>query len=252
MVLSYTVKKEDSFDNVYSVLKKHFRVSERLQRKLKRLGLIFLNNTSCGTNNKVSAGDVVSFCLDYDEYSENIISKKVDLDIRYEDECFIVINKPAFMAIHPTTYHFDDTLSNGVQYYFNQIGLKKKIRPVNRLDRNTTGLVVFAKNEYVQELLIQQMNAGSFEKKYIGIVEGDLNKFCSQLVNSNHNDSFFVSVKKDLDGRYAGLVSAPISRKEGSIIERKVDINGYSALTYFRIIKSFDNLSLLEFSLKTR
>ncbi len=76
----------------------------------------------------------------------------MNLDIIYEDDSYIVINKPANMPVHPSMDHFTDSLSNGVKYYFDSIGLKKKIRPVNRLDRNTSGLVMFAKNEYIQRM----------------------------------------------------------------------------------------------------
>lgn len=226
MILKYKIKKDDEFTDVRNVLKKHFKVSARLQSKLKKLGLIFLNDLHCDLSNKVSFNDTVSFSLDFEEDNSNIMPVKTHLDIVYEDSSFLIINKPPFMAIHPTTYHFDDTLSNGIKYYFDNIGLKKKIRPINRLDRNTSGLVIFAKNEYVQELLIQQMSNGIFIKKYIGIVSGKLNS-------------------------KQGIINSPVSRKEGSIIERKIDDNGFSAITHYSVLEEFNNYSKVEFILET-
>ena len=96
------------------------------------------------------------------------------LDIVYEDEHLLAINKPAGIAVHPSILHFDDSLSNGVRFYFDSIGLKKKIRPVNRIDLNTSGLVLFAKNEYIQECLIKQMASNTFRKTYLCLVNGTL------------------------------------------------------------------------------
>ena len=108
------------------------------------------------------------------EENLNIVPTKMDLNIIYEDEHLIAINKPAGIAVHPSILHFNDSLSNGVKYYFDSIGLKKKIRPVNRLDRDTTGIVIFAKNEYIQECLIRQMASNTFKKAYLCVVDGIL------------------------------------------------------------------------------
>ena len=83
-----------------------------------------------------------------------------------------LLNKPAGIAVHPSILHYTDSLANGVKYYFDKIGLKRKIRPINRLDLNTSGIIIFAKNEYVQECLIKQMENNTFEKYYIAFVSG--------------------------------------------------------------------------------
>ena len=114
----------------------------------------------------------------------------------YEDECFLVINKPAYVPIHPSILHFEDTLSNGVKYYFESHHIHKKIRPVNRLDKDTSGLVIFAKNQYIQESLAKQMLSNNFKKEYIAILDG--------YIDSN-----------------IGTISANISRKTDSIVERE-------------------------------
>lgn len=95
----------------------------------------------------------------------------MDLDIIYEDKYLLVINKPANIAVHPSLRHFEDSLSNGVKYYFDSIGLHRKIRIVTRLDKDTSGIVIFAKNEYIQESLTRQMKSNLFIKEYIGILD---------------------------------------------------------------------------------
>lgn len=87
---------------------------------------------------KLRSGDIISFLIDFEEDNSNIVPTKMDLQIVYEDDAFIVINKPSNIPVHPSMLHYENSLSNGVRYYFDAIGLKKKIRPVNRLDKDTS------------------------------------------------------------------------------------------------------------------
>lgn len=217
MQYSYTITPEDKFINVRDVLKNHFLISTRLLNKLIKFGLIYLNNVSVRPDKIVFPSDIISFSMDFNEDSSNIIPIKMNLHIVYEDESFLIINKPSNLAVHPTSYHFTDTLSNGVKFYFDSIGLHKKIRIVNRLDRNTSGLVIIAKNEYVQEFLIRQMKTNNFIKKYIGIVEGSFSLSHDKPSNFSNNIPGDI-----LSTLYTGTINAPISRKPNSIIERCV------------------------------
>lgn len=226
MVLEYK-KIDNKFNSIKEVAKSHFHFSSHLLTKLKNKKLIFLNNKQTYVSAKIVLNDIVKFNLDYEEESDNIIPSKMNLDIVYEDDSILVINKSPFIPVHPSQNHYTDSLSNGVKNYYNQIGLKKKIRPVNRLDKNTSGLVIFAKNEYIQENLTLQMKSNTFSKKYLAILDG--------IPTENH-----------------GSIIAPISRKEGSIMERIIDFeNGQYAETHFKVLKTINNLSLVEFSLKT-
>ena len=119
----------------------------------------------------------------------------MDLDIIYEDEAFLVINKPAGIPVHPSLNHYEDSLANGVKYYLNSKNIHKKIRPVNRLDKDTSGIVIFAKNEYIQECLVRQMKSNDFKKEYIAICDGlfsqksakiDKNKTKNKNVSKNN------------------------------------------------------------------
>lgn len=172
MKLEYVITDNDNNKIVKDILLSNFKISHRLLITLKREKSIFLNNFPTFVYQKVNVGDKISISFNYEEDNSNIVPAKMPLDIIYEDECYLVINKPCGIPVHPSILHYENSLSNGVRYYFDSIGLKKKIRPVNRIDKDTSGLVVFAKNEYVQEALIREMQAGNFKKEYIAIVEG--------------------------------------------------------------------------------
>ena len=145
MKLTYQVISSDNFANVKEILKTKFQISDRLLVKLKNQKNIFLNSNVVSVNDKVKASDIIEIDLNFEEDNSNIPATKMDLDIIYEDESYLIINKPAGVPIHPSMDHYEDSISNGVKYYFDSINLHKKIRPVNRLDKNTSGIVIFAK-----------------------------------------------------------------------------------------------------------
>ena len=225
MKLTYNVK-DDKYKNVNQVLKEEFSISSRLLTKLINNNKILLNGISIDTRTCLKVNDSINVLLDLEEDNSNIMSNKMQLDIVYEDKGMLIINKPAGVAVHPSMRHYTDNLSSGVKLYFDKIGLKKKIRPVNRLDLDTSGLVVFAKNEYIQECLIKQMQENQFIKEYLCIVMG-------------------IFQEKE------GTISVPIARKENSIIERCVDNNGQIAITDYQVIKEFNEFSLVKCILKT-
>lgn len=171
MNLIYNIKDEITINQVLS---DKLDISTRLKNKLIKNQLVLLNGSFVDTRTIAYSGDVVTIILNYDEDNSNIVPKEMHLNIIYEDSHLLAINKPAGIAVHPSILHYDDSLANGIRYYFDKIGLKKKIRAVNRIDLNTSGIVLFAKNEYVQECLIKQMTSGQFSKSYICFVSGIL------------------------------------------------------------------------------
>lgn len=224
MELNYTIKIDNQAIN--QILQSELKISSRLLYKLIKMQKISLNNKFCDTRNNASLGDILTVDFNYEEDNSNIIPTKMDLDIVFEDDWFLVVNKPAGIAIHPSVLHYSDSLCNGIRFYFDTIGLKKKIRPVNRLDLNTSGLVVFAKCEYIQECLINQMKSNLFKKEYFAICEGIFDK-------------------------KSGVINLPIARKENSIIERCVSENGQTSITHYEVLKEFDNYSLVKCVLET-
>lgn len=229
MNLEYIVL-DTKYKTIKEVLKSHFRISDRLLTKLKKNNKIYLNNENKYIDYKIKINDVILVNLDFNEKSENIVPKKINLDMLFEDEALLIVNKPSNMPVHPSILHFEDSLSNGITYYFEEKNIKTKIRPVNRLDKDTSGIVIFAKNEYIQEALIKQMKSGKFQKEYYAILENHINT--SPII-----------------------INAPIARKEGSIIEREINDNGANSLTRLEVIKNFEffstKLSFVKLNLET-
>lgn len=171
MDLKYIVDKKDVNKNINEIIALNFNLSNRLNSKLIKNHLILLNGSICDTRMFPNVNDVITINLNIEEDNSNIIPSKMNLNIIYEDEWILVVNKPSGIPIHPSRMHFSDSLSNGVKSYFDAIGLHKKIRPVNRLDIDTSGLVIFAKCEYIQECFIKQMLDNTFQKFYLCFVE---------------------------------------------------------------------------------
>lgn len=211
MKLSYTIKKEDNFENLKELIKIQFQISDRLFLKLKKNNKIYLNNSNTCLWKPLEINDLVEIFIDFEEDNSNIPSTKMNLDIIYEDDAFLIVNKPAGIPVHPSMQHYSDSLSSGVKYYFDTLSLHKKIRPVNRIDRNTSGIVIFAKNEYIQEYLVREMKNKEFHKEYIAICDG---------------------IFKEKQG----TINLPISRKEGSIIERCIDEKGAPSITHYLVL----------------
>lgn len=225
MKLKYLVE-NNKYKNINEILSLEFKISTRLKNKLIKKNMIFLNDTTCDTRAPVKIGDKLIIDFNYEEENSNIVPNGMDLDIIYEDDWLLIVNKPSGIAIHPSILHFNNSLSNGIRFYFDKIGLKKKIRPVNRLDKDTSGLVIFAKCEYIQECLSLQMQEGILKKEYLCLVSGTINQ-------------------------KSGTINLPIARKEGSIMERCIDEKGKQAITHYKVIKEFKNYSLVECRLET-
>ena len=229
MDLKYIVN-DNKYKTIKNVLKFHFGITNRLITKLKQNNKILINQKVSHINTTLQIGDEININLDFDEISDNIVSVQMDLDIVYEDDYLLIINKTSGLPVHPSMLHYDNSLSNGVKYYFESNNIKRKISAVNRLDKDTSGIVIFAKNEYIQECLIKQMKSKIFKKYYLAILEGNLEN------------------KK-------GTINAPILRKDNSIIEREVNEKGAVAITHYKLIKNFTykmfNLALVEFELET-
>ena len=215
MILRYVKSDSDNYLTIRQVINSEFNISYNLLVKLKKNKKIFLNGINTYIDKNIKDGDEISIIIDFEEDNSNIVPTKMDLSILYEDEALLIIDKPAGIPVHPSILHYDNSLSNGIKYYFDNINLNKKIRPVNRLDRNTSGIVIFAKNEYVHDSLSKQMQNDIFLKDYIAICNG-------------------------LFEEKTGIIDAPIARKENSIIERCVNPTGAPAITHYKVLKEFE------------
>lgn len=121
MELKYIVNNLSNYTNVRQVLKNEFNISNRLITKLKQNKGIYLNDKEIYLDKTLSIGDTIKCIIDFDETSENIVPTKMDLKIIYEDDYFLVVNKPCNMAVHPSILHYSNSLSNGIKYYFESI-----------------------------------------------------------------------------------------------------------------------------------
>lgn len=221
MKLEYIVKQEDENKKLVDILKNKLKISSRMLTKLKKCdNAILLNGENMFVNNLVRCNDKIEIYLDktyaLEEYKINKYQYDefiFDMDIVYEDEYFICINKPSGMAIHPCCNHRGNTLSDAVYTYFKtKYGDDFSMNLVNRLDRETSGLVIFAKHPYIQELISKQMQQNNVIKKYIALVDG--------IVKEEH-----------------AIIEKNIARKKDSIIERCIDENGDYAKTEYNVIR---------------
>lgn len=187
---------------------------------------IFLNGNQAFSNASLEIGDILKITIVEDESSENIEAEDLPLQILYEDEDILVVDKPAGMAIHPSINHHYGTLANAVMGYYNRQGIKYVFRCLNRLDRDTSGVVILAKHMLAGAIMSKAVKNGLFHKEYMAVVSGCV--------------------------KGMGTINAPIGRVEGSIIERQIDmIKGKDAITHYETIKSGDKYSLLKIVLET-
>ena len=226
MKLEYKVNEQTKYTNIRQVLLNEFNLSDRLILRLKRANQIYLNGIPTHIHHELTVNDIVYVDISFEEECENIVPTKMNLDIIYEDDALLIINKAPNTPVHPSLNHYEDSLSNGVKYYFLSQGIKRKIRPINRLDKDTSGIVLFAKNEYIQECLIKQMKTNKFQKEYLALVDGIIAKDKQTII-------------------------APIARKESSIIERCVRADGDYSETDIELISTYENYSLIKCKLKT-
>ena len=117
-------------------------------------------------------GDIVRILLKEEESSEKILPVPMDLDILYEDPDILVVNKPADTPVHPSIHNYENTLANGIAWYFQQKGEPFIFRCINRLDRDTTGLLILGKNAYSASILSSSMKNREIRRTYLGIARG--------------------------------------------------------------------------------
>lgn len=200
------------------------KFSTRLRRKLIKQNAVLVNGNIEKNYYILKAGDVVEIILDADE-TQDIEPEDIPVDVVFEDEDLVVVNKPPFMVVHPTKSHQDMTLANGVMNYFKKTGQKCIIRLVNRLDRDTSGLIIIAKSQFAHQAMAKKLDANEIEKYYIAVVEGFM------------------------EG--AGTIDLPIDREFPDSIKRTVIENGQRAITHYKVLLSNNDMSIIAVRLET-
>ncbi len=217
--IEYKVLPGDSGSKIKSILRQKLNISAAVLTKLKKSPEgILLNGKSVYATHTVNDGDVIVITLT-DEPSPNIVPSDIPLDIIYEDEDILAVNKPRNMPTHPSQNHHDDTLANGVIHYFKDKGFT--FRVITRLDKDTSGVVVIAKNKLSASNLSDRMLKGEIKKEYIALCHG-------------------------APRETKGEINAPIARKEGSAIERCISELGKEAVTKYEVISERNSLSLIK------
>lgn len=184
------------------------------------------NGQRIGGREHLLAGDHFRVRLLETIDSDGIVPVSMPLSILYEDEDILVINKPADMPVHPSIGNYTNTLANGVTAYLDAKGEHSPFRCINRLDRDTSGALILAKNAFSAAVLSTQMRNRQIRRTYLAVVEG--------ITPPN------------------GTISAPISRVDDSVIERHVDfLRGEPAVTHYERLETKNEHSLLEIHLET-
>jgi 23S rRNA pseudouridine1911/1915/1917 synthase len=213
--IQYKIEAQHHEKNIGIFLReKEFSRGVLIQLKKEETGII-KNGVHAGVNEKLYTGDLLEVCLTEEIYSEKIVPKECVLDILYEDEDLLVVNKPYDMPIHPSIHNYENTLANGVMYYAKQKKTLYPFRCMNRLDRDTTGAVIIAKNLLSASILSKRVQEGKVNKTYI---------------------AFALGITKEED-----TIDLPIGRMEGSIIKRRVvDQGGQRAVTHYKRLDVFE------------
>jgi len=187
------------------VLEKDLTLTRTSTKKLIMEGLVKVNNEAIRPNYRVRENDEVQIESDKisefldDTDSTSLVPTQMNLDIIHEDKDLIVINKPAGLVVHPVYTHKDDTLLNGLTYYFIKKNLEVKVRPVHRLDKETSGVILFSKNKESNEIYSKIFEEHTAEKIYYAVVEGDFRTF---MIKKNRPDFFeyFTYISKEKNG----------------------------------------------------
>lgn len=170
--ITYIVPPSEDGWLLKTILQKRMDVSRKLLSRLKMTEQgIMLNGERVYISVRVSAGDIVDIRMEQ-ETSEDILPQEIAFEILHEDEHLLVVNKASGMIVHPTHGHYTDTLANGVVHYWAAKGEQYRFRPVHRLDQETSGVLVIAKNPYSHQHISEQMIAGTVDKRYSAFVHG--------------------------------------------------------------------------------
>ncbi len=232
--MTVTVDEFSDGKTVRDYLKNDLKISSRMLSSLKtKENGIVVNGVRVTVRYILHRSDILSIAVDDEQSSDNITPTDPDrlgISIIFEDNDIIVINKPAFVPTHPSHGHYDDSLANGLAYIFEQRNIPFVFRAANRLDKNTSGIVLVSKNSISSFHLNRQMALRKFEKKYISVLSG--------IIEEDH-----------------GTIETYIHRAEESVIFREVcekdDHGAEYARTDFSVLARGDGISVVMASPKT-
>lgn len=226
--LFYTISEQDCGLRIDDFLKSKGFSSQNITDLKKMNHSVLINNEWVYMNYRLQKQDNLLIHIQENDSNEKIIPVNLPFPILYEDEDLVIINKPADMPIHPSQNNYDNTLANAAAYYYETLhNIPFTFRCINRLDRDTTGLTILAKNMYSANVLAKQMQERKIKRLYLALLDGSLEK-------------------------KMGTICSPIGRKAGSTIERQIDWeHGETAVTHYYCLKKIENYTLCAFQLET-
>lgn len=214
--LVWSVEKEEVLKKV---LIEEMGISLRMISELKSRRAVNVNGTLRFNHETVHVGEIITVDLG-ENRSEYGLEEGV-VDVIYEDEDIVAVNKSPFIVVHPTGTHLTGTLLNYMESWFRQNGILEKVRFISRLDRDTSGILLIAKNRYAHHRMSQAHQAMMMQKTYVALIEGKMK-------------------------RKEGEINAPIGRRENDGIKREVMEDGQTAITKYRVLKEGEKFSLVE------
>lgn len=197
-------------------------ISVRMSSLLKREKSIFLNDKFVSYHKEVKINDIIKIVMPKE--SNEYQAENMELKIVYEDIDLLVLEKDFGMVVHPTKGHQSNTMLNGIKYYFEKQGISSKVRFVNRLDRDTSGILIVAKNSYAHSVLTKDTSMWDMDKKYLAVVHGKL------------------------EGE--GTINKPILKSEDGI-KRIIHKAGQESITHYKVLCSNDKASIVLLELET-
>lgn len=225
--IDYRIDEENAGLRVEQYLRRKGYSGQNLAEIKRMPKSILVNGIHYYMKQPLKAGDHLNVCICETKCSEKIPPVQIPLDIVYEDEDIIVINKPAGMPIHPSLNNYTNSMANALAWYYKEQGKPFIFRCCNRLDRDTSGLTIVSKHLVSGNILSNMTKRREVRREYLAIVRGHITPA-------------------------AGKITAPLARKEGTIIERTVDWErGEEAITHYQVVKEANGHSLVSLCLET-
>lgn len=230
MVLRYDVTESDCGRKIYSIMRWELRISAALTRRLKQVNGIFLNGQLVYTDHIVAAGETVKIDITAAEMVSDVVPEQGTLRILYEDAGLIAVNKPSGMITHPSHAKYTGTLANIVAGYLLGAAGDGRCHAVNRLDRDTSGVVLFAKNSYMKARAAEALSSPDAKKEYLALICGVMDA-------------------------ESGVIDMPIKRLHEGDMRRVTAPDGQRAVTHYETVGTaffgVHSVSLLRLHLET-
>ncbi len=221
-IIKHIVKKEDDGRTVEFICRRRMGMSAGVLTETKLNYGIFISGKPCRTIDKVSENDIITADVTENIPSSSAMPCEIDIEVLYDDAFYTVVNKPRKMSVHQSQGNYGNTLSDAVAYYWQKNGEHHKIHPVNRLDKDTAGICIVAKNRFAHSAIPHK----EILKEYMAVVHGTLTN------------------KKQ-------TLTSPIKRAEGSTIKRVTAPDGKPAVTHYEVISENKKYSLLKIRTET-